>query len=138
MDEQEVKILKGYIKNVAETVGRELGSGLSLGLYLNAFLYELTLKEIPYQLNKKVTVFYKDVRIGEEEIQIVVYDTIMVELKSVKTQSVVKDAEAKLKTMIERTEYTQFVVINFEHPSEKLQGNVKIIMGGKIKKEETS
>lgn len=126
--EDKIQLIKEHLGNSAETVMDVLGSGLSLSIYTNAFLHELNRREINYDLGKKVTIMYEGVRVGEEEIQILVAKNIMVEVRSYKTNSTVQDTVAKLKTMVKRTRYKHYVVLNYEPASEKSSGNVRVVM----------
>jgi GxxExxY protein len=125
--EEKIKLVKENIKNAAETVMDVLGPGLSISTYTNAFLHEIAERGFMYELGKKIIIPYKGVRVGEEEIQIVVRKNVMVEIRSYKTMVPIQDTVLKLKMMIQRTPYKHYVVMNFEPASEKTNGNVRVV-----------
>lgn len=126
--EEKIKLVKEHIKNAAEVVMDVIGPGLAISTYTNAFLHELSRREIPYELGKKVIIRYEGIRVGEEELQIVAYGMVMVEVRSYKSMSPIQDTMLKLKMMIPRTKYRDYVVLNFEPASEKTNGNVRVVM----------
>ena len=74
-------------------VHRELGPGLLEGIYENALCIELKARNIPYEKQKEVPVMYKGQAIGNNFIDILVQDTIVLELKSVDKLHPVHEAQ---------------------------------------------
>jgi GxxExxY protein len=124
--EEQIDLLKKHIRESAKEVMDAIGAGLPKEGYVNAFTHELTLRDIDYASGVRTRVFYKGVKVYEEEIQLVVENLVMVEIKANKGETTVTDAVARMKRMILRTDYEHYMVINFEPASEKSNGNIKI------------
>lgn len=74
-------------------VHKELGPGLLEILYENALCLELSRRGIRYERQKEYEVNYKGMLIGTHILDIVVEDTIVLELKAVETFSNVHQAQ---------------------------------------------
>lgn len=74
-------------------VHKELGPGLLEILYENALCLELSRRGIRYERQKEYEVNYKGMSIGTHILDIVVEDTIVLELKAVETFSNVHQAQ---------------------------------------------
>jgi len=120
--------LKDNIRNAAEKVVDVLSVGLSQTTYTNAFIAEIIKRGLKYRFSNKINILYEGVRVGEEEIQLVIDDRIAVEIKSVKTMSVVKDTMEKLKFLSKIAGYEDYTVINFVPVSEGNNAGVQIRM----------
>jgi GxxExxY protein len=64
-------------------VHRELGAGLLETIYENALCAEFKTSGLCYERQKKIPVLYKGQSIGEQRVDLVVENTVVVELKSV-------------------------------------------------------
>jgi len=64
-------------------VHRELGAGLLESLYESALCIELKNHELQFERQKMLPVKYKEYNIGEFRIDLLVEDSVVVELKSV-------------------------------------------------------
>ena len=64
-------------------VHRELGPGLLESVYEQALLHELNLRNIHAQSQVEIAVFYKDAMIKGQRIDLLIENTIVVELKSI-------------------------------------------------------
>jgi GxxExxY protein len=64
-------------------VHRGLGAGLLEAIYENALCVELEATGLYFERQKSIPVLYKGQRIGEQRVDLIVEDTVVVELKSV-------------------------------------------------------
>lgn len=71
--------------NVAMEVHRALGPGYDEAVYENALVVEMELKGIPFERQKHIDVFYKDVCVGEGRIDLFLGNEVVVELKAVES-----------------------------------------------------
>ncbi|MCF8177710.1 MAG: GxxExxY protein [Sulfuritalea sp.] len=76
-DEVTEKIIGAAIE-----VHRILGSGLPESVYEGALCHELFLRDIPFKRQVDVSVSYKDANVGNQRIDLLVADEVVVELKS--------------------------------------------------------
>jgi GxxExxY protein len=87
---------EGYrLMGAAFEVYNQLGYGMAEEIYQQSLEIELSLRKIPFRSKHELVVFYKD-RLLDTHYQpdLVVYDTIIVELKAI--SDVVSDHEAQL------------------------------------------
>ena len=80
----EFEDLSNEIISTAIEVQSILKSGFIESIYHNAMKKELTLRDIPFETEKTVEVFYKDEKVGEHRIDLIINEEIIVELKCVK------------------------------------------------------
>lgn len=78
------KELSYEIVGAAIEVHKVLGPGFLEKVYQEALVHELTLRGIPFEEYKRLTVRYKGVVVGEYEADIVVDGKIILELKAMK------------------------------------------------------
>lgn len=74
--------LSGAVIGAAIEVHRTLGPGFAEAVYARAFAHELRLRGIPFEVQKKVVVTYKDVAVGEGWIDMLVDGRLVVEFKA--------------------------------------------------------
>jgi len=79
----DVEALVTQVVDVGYTVHWELGPGFKERIYEQAFCLELGARGIKYECEKKIEVKYKTWRIPGQKIDLVVADTVLVELKAV-------------------------------------------------------
>ncbi len=77
------KELSFAIIGAAMEVHNVLGPGFLEKVYQKALAHELTLRGIPFEEYKRLTVRYKGVVVGDYEADFVVDDKIILEIKSV-------------------------------------------------------
>ena len=65
-------------------VHRILGPGLLESIYEEALCYEMSLRDIPFQRQKEVDIFYKDKIIKGQRLDLIVHGEVVVEIKSVR------------------------------------------------------
>jgi len=93
MDEQALNQLTKRIIGCAIEVHRNLGPGLLESVYEAALCIELDLGGLSYERQKVVPVSYKGRPIGEHRLDILVEDTVILELKSVERLDPVFEAQ---------------------------------------------
>ena len=76
--------LTGQIIGAAVTVHRELGPGFLESVYESALASELGLQGIPFARQVSFRVFYRDRRVGEHRLDLVVNERVILELKAVR------------------------------------------------------
>jgi GxxExxY protein len=74
------------------TVHRTLGPGFVESVYHNALCLELESRAIPFETERSVVVRYREA-VGVHRMDLVVYETIVVELKAVKSLDVSHHAQ---------------------------------------------
>ena len=75
--------LTGNIIGAAIEVHKAIGPGLLEDLYENALCLELHHREISFQRQVAMPVFYRDSQVGLYRLDLLVADTIVVQLKAV-------------------------------------------------------
>lgn len=76
------ELAKQFVDAALE-VHRELGPGYDELVYENALAVELKLRGIPFDRQKTIKVFYKDVEVGEGRLDLLLDNELVVELKTV-------------------------------------------------------
>jgi len=76
--------LTDKIIGCAIEVHKKLGPGFLESIYENAFIIELQKKGLPFERQKEVTIQYDGVEVGKHRLDLIVADTIVVELKAIK------------------------------------------------------
>jgi GxxExxY protein len=86
--------MKGYILGSAFNVHNELGSGFLEKVYQNALIIEL--KDNGYKVESEVSlkVKYHDKIVGEYIADIIVNDSVIIEVKAIKELSQVHEVQA--------------------------------------------
>ncbi len=77
--------LTDQIIAAAITIHRALGPGFVESVYEEALALELQLNNAPFERQKPVKVFYRDVPVGEHRLDLYVAGKVVVELKAVKS-----------------------------------------------------
>ena len=90
----------------------ELGNGFLEAVYQEAFELELREKGIPFCSQKLLPLYYKGHKLKKEyKSDLIVYDTIIVELKS--EDHLTKNDESQLLNYLNATKFQVGVLINF-------------------------
>jgi len=71
------------IKNLANEVFEVLGYGFSERVYHNALEHQFKLNDIPFETERNIDVMFKGKRVGNVRADLIVDNSIVVELKSV-------------------------------------------------------
>ncbi len=82
--ELEHQALIGKIIAAAIDVHKKLGPGFVESIYENALVYELERRGLKVDQQVSVKVYYDDLLVGNHRLDLVVEDTIVVELKAIK------------------------------------------------------
>jgi GxxExxY protein len=104
------ELVKQFIDAAIE-VHRELGPGYDEAIYENALVVEMDLRGIPYERQKVVEVFYKDVRVGEGRIDLFLGGEVVVELKAVEQLS--QKHMAQVISYLKATKRPLGILVNF-------------------------
>ena len=83
------------IISCAIEVHKKLGPGFLESIYENAFIIELRKQNLQIERQREVTIKYDGLEIGRHRLDLIVNDTIVVELKAVKNVEDVHFAIAK-------------------------------------------
>ena len=83
------------IISCAIEVHKKLGPGVLESIYENAFIIELQKQNLQIERQREVTIKYDGLEVGRHRLDLIVNDTIVVELKAVKNVEDVHSAIAK-------------------------------------------
>jgi GxxExxY protein len=95
-------------------VHKRLGPGFLESIYENAFILELEKHNLHVQRQQEVIVKYDDIEVGRHRLDLIVNDTIVVELKAVKN---IEDVHfAIVKSYLKALGKEHGLIINFSKP----------------------
>ena len=95
-------------------VNKVLGSGFLEKVYENALHVELNKKDIRVECQVPITVEYKKVSVGEYIADMVVENSVLMEIKAI--ESLQKVHEAQILNYLKATGYKIGLLVNFTHP----------------------
>ena len=107
----DIETLHTKVVEAIFTVGHELCPGYLEVVYRNALLYELRLRGIKCEAEVPIPVKYKGVTVGEYRCDILVDDSLIMELKA--TESLTKNNEIQLVNYLVATGIDQGLLVNF-------------------------
>ncbi len=113
MDEQALNKLTERIIGCAIEVHRQLGPGLLESVYESALAVEFELAGLAYQRQVSFPIIYKGRRIGEHRLDLLVAETVIVELKSVERFDPI--FEAQILSYLKLTGKPLGLLINFNN-----------------------
>ena len=99
------------IIGAAMEVHRVLGRGLLESVYEGALCHELYLRGVAFRRQVDVTVIYKDVNVGNQRIDLLVADAVVVELKS--QRALPEGAAAQVLSYLKATGLKRGLLLNF-------------------------
>ena len=106
------KDLTQGIIGAAMEVHRELGSGFLEYVYEEALCYELNLREISFERQKELDIYYKDLLIPRKyKPDLIVENNVIVELKA--TSGLTEVEEAQLLNYLKATKMRVGLLLNF-------------------------
>ena len=111
------------IINCALEVHNALGCGLLEKPYENALCVELRQRNIPFLQQPRYNVFYKGYVVGEYVPDLVIFNQIIVDTKTVEVISNIE--KAQMLNYLKITKLRLGIIINFKHP--KLQ-NERVVL----------
>jgi len=97
-------------------VHRLLGAGFNEKVYSNALQHQLKLQNLSFVAEKEFNVFYKEQFVGNFRCDILVENTVIVELKSV-TGILPKLFEVQVLSYLKASKIKTGLLINFGNPS---------------------
>ncbi len=92
-------------------VYNELGFGFLEKVYQNSLYLELKARGLKVEAQKQIKVYYKNVAVGEYYADLIVNDTVILELKA--TEVIVKEFEFQLINYLKATEIEVGLLLNF-------------------------
>ena len=107
------------INGVVFEVSRTLGAGFLERVYENALMIELRERGLKAESQVPIKVFYKDEIVGEYFADILVQDTVILELKAIENLS--KVHEAQLLNYLKATGIQVGLLVNFKHPKAEIK-----------------
>ena len=111
MNELLHKELTGAILKLYYEVYNELGYGFLERVYQNAMYYELKANGYKVEAQKRITVLYKDIIVGEYFADLVVDDCVILELKAV--ESLAKEHHNQIINYLRGTDCEVGLLLNF-------------------------
>ena len=99
------------IINAFYEVYNELGYGFIENVYQNALYKELQRRDIPCIAHPKINVYYKEEVVGYYEADMIVYGTIILELKAV--SRLLAEHEIQLRNYLKATNLELGLLLNF-------------------------
>jgi GxxExxY protein len=102
------------ILEAAFEVGRELGSGFLESVYKNAMVIALRAKELKVEIEKPISVMFREQPVGQFYADLFVDDKVIVELKAV--SALAPEHSAQTINYLKATGIEVSLLINFGHP----------------------
>ncbi len=116
MSIQETKYdLAGQVIGCAMEVHRELGLGFNENVYKNSLAVELRNHDFVCEVEKKIKIYYKEIIVGDFSADIVVNETLILELKAI--ANILPVHEAQLVNYLTATDSKEGLLLNFGTPS---------------------
>ena len=106
--------LSYVIRGCVYEVFRNLGGGFLEKVYENALLKELQTQGLQAKSQVQIKVCYKDTVVGEYVADIIVEDSVILELKA--QQKLSKVSEAQLLNYLKATDVKIGMLVNFAYP----------------------
>lgn len=103
--------LTGRIIQTFNDVYNELGFGFLEKVYQNAMFYELKSRGYYIEAQKQLKVYYKSIEIGEYYPDLIVNNTIIIELKA--AEQIAPEHEAQLINYLKSTDIEVGLLLNF-------------------------
>ena len=114
MTEDELNVLSEKIIGCAYDVANKLGSGFLEKVYENALDYEIRKLRLKVEVQKPLSVVYKNVVVGEYFADLLVEDTLLIELKT--SNGFSDNHKAQCINYLNATRLPLCLLINFGKP----------------------
>jgi len=105
------KELSYSLVGVAMEVHKILGPGFLEKTYQKAFETELKAQKIPFIAQKKIKIFYRNVDLGFQVLDLVIDEKIIIEIKAV--SEILPIHQAQLMSYLKATDHELGILINF-------------------------
>ena len=114
MDRDKLNALSKRVIGIAIEVHKELKAGFNEKIYQNALAEELSAKDIKFEKEKPIAAYYKNKNVGEQRIDFIIEDELIIEIKSTDSISGIHIAQilSYLKTLNKRLG----LILNFAQP----------------------
>ena len=123
--------LTDTLMDIAKDIWQNIGPGYNEVVYHRDFEIGLRLKNINYESEKVIPIFYKVHTVGHSRIDLEVYNKVVIELKAV--NSITPDAVCQIKNYMKLTDLTEGLIVNFGQPSKSGSNlTMKWLFEGKI------
>jgi GxxExxY protein len=109
-----VEAYEGIVHRIVEAarvVHQELGPGFIESIYGRALIAELKNKGFQVEREKLVTIRYASVIVGRHRLDLVVNQTVIVELKA--NRGIIELHKAQVRSYLHATQYPVGVILNF-------------------------
>ncbi len=108
---QRVNTLSHLVIGAAIEVHRELGPGREEKVYENAMEHEFRIRNIPYERQPQIDIFYKGTFVGKERLDFWIERALVVELKAV--EKIIDLHMAQVRSYLATTENDLGLLLNF-------------------------
>ena len=105
-DELTEKIIQCIIK-----VHKELGPGFLEKVYRRSLLVELKFAGLNVETEKEITILYRNTKVGEHRLDLIVNGIVVIELKTVESLS--KAHYAQIRSYLKATHLKKGLLVNF-------------------------
>ncbi len=112
--ENRVDALAHAVIGAAIEVHRQLGPGFLESVYEEALCVELEDRQIPFERQKEISVLYKGRQIGQQRIDLLVGESLIVELKAI--EALAEIHKAQVISYLKATRLSLGLLINFNVP----------------------
>ena len=109
--DEEMDRLTEAVIGAAIEVHRELGPGLPENIYERALCVELELRKIPFECQRVQVVYYKEHKVGEMRLDLLICEKLIVELKAV--EDLLPIHKAQVISYLQLTKRQLALLINF-------------------------
>ncbi|HJH26812.1 MAG TPA: GxxExxY protein [Methanophagales archaeon] len=117
------KDLTQGIIGAAMEVHRELGSGFLEYVYEEALCYELNLREVSFERQKELDIYYKDLLIPRKyKPDLIVENKVLIEIKA--TSGLTEVEEAQLLNYLKATKMRVGLLLNFGKKSMEVKRRI--------------
>jgi len=99
------------LRGIFFEVYNQLGPGLPEKIYQRAVVQELKIQKISYETEKIIVIKYKDVKVGQQRLDLVVDNKIIIEIKA--TDNMHPLFERQTFTYLKASGYKLALLVNF-------------------------